>query len=283
MITIHSSKCTRCFHCVNICPAGIFTVSQEKSVEIKGPHRCIRCGHCVAACEACAIAHELFPPEKVHDIDFSKLPTPEQTLLLIRKRRSNRAFSKKSVPEEFWKLILEAGHRAPTASNAQKVGFTLITDPEKLKLVTEFTLNTFEATVKRVDNFFFRPFLKRFMPNVYNYIPMFKKTRRDYREKGKDGILRGATSLIFIHAPKELLYSRDDCNLAYQNASLMAESLGVSQFYTGFVLRAVRQKKGKLEELLGINGTIYAGLALGMPLFECTKYIDRKEISLNRF
>jgi nitroreductase/NAD-dependent dihydropyrimidine dehydrogenase PreA subunit len=269
---------------VKICPAGIFVLSEDKpddkQVEVEGEQRCINCGHCVAACEAYAISHETFPPEKVHAIDTSKLPSPEQTLLLIRKRRSNRAFSRKPVPEEFWQHILEAAHRAPTASNAQKVAFTLITDPDKLKLVIEFTLNTFESSLKRVDNFLLRPLLKRFMPDVYNYLPMFKKMRREYREKGKDGILRGATSLIFIHAPKELSFGRDDCNLAYQNASLMAESLGVSQFYTGFVLRAVRQSKGRLEKLLGIDGVIYAGLALGMPLFECSKYIDRKDISV---
>jgi nitroreductase/NAD-dependent dihydropyrimidine dehydrogenase PreA subunit len=280
MITIDYSKCTRCLHCVKICPAGIFVLSEEKSVEVKDEHRCINCGHCVAACDFGAITHETFPPEKIHTIDREQLLSPEQTLLLIRKRRSNRAFSSKPVPEEFWQQILEAAHRAPTASNAQKVGFTLITDPDKLKVVIEFTLNTFESSLKRIDNFMVRPLLKRFMPDVYNYLPMFKKMKRDYREKGKDGILRGATSLIFIHAPKVLSFGRDDCNLAYQNASLMAESLGVSQFYTGFVLRAVRQNKGKLEKLLGIDGVIHAGLAMGMPLFECSKYIDRQDISV---
>ncbi len=292
MITIDSSKCTRCLHCVKICPAGIFTVSAPvsvsvsvaqsngKSVEVEGEQRCINCGHCVAACEACAISHEVFPPEKIHTIDISKLPSPEQTLLLIRKRRSNRAFSSKSVPEEFWTPILEAAHRAPTASNAQKVGFTLITDPDKLKLVIEFTLNTFASSLKYLDNSLIRPILKRFAPELYNYIPAFKKMQSDYHENVKDGILRGATSLIFIHAPKELFFGRDDCNLAYQNASLMAESLGVSQFYTGFVLRAIARNKGKLEKLLGIDGVIHAGLALGMPLFECLKYIDRKDISV---
>jgi nitroreductase len=214
-------------------------------------------------------------------MDTSKLPTAEQTLLLMRKRRSNRAFSTNPVPEDYLSQILEAAHRAPTASNLQQVSFTLITDPEKLKLVTEFTINTFLSSLKWVDNAVCRPFLKRFAPSIYNYIPIIRNADKLYREKGKNNILRGATSLLFIHAPKELPFGCEDCNLAYQNASLMAESLGVSQFYTGFVLRATRQKRGKLEESLGINGRIYAGLAMGMPLFECMNYIDKKDLNIN--
>jgi hypothetical protein len=62
----------------------------------------------------------------------------------------------------------------------------------------------------------------------------------------------------------------------------MAESLGISQFYTGFVLQAAKQKNKKLEKLLGINGKIMAGMALGIPLFQYPNYIDRKDIVLKR-
>jgi len=61
----------------------------------------------------------------------------------------------------------------------------------------------------------------------------------------------------------------------------MAENLGVSQFYTGFVIRAIKKKKGKLEKILGINGTIHAGMALAMPLFQYPNYIDKKDIRVN--
>ena len=193
-----------------------------------------------------------------------------------------RAFSTKAIPEESLSQILEAAYRAPTASNLQQVSFTLITDPEKLKLVTEFTINTFLSSLKWLDNAICRPFVKRFAPSIYNYIPIIRNADKLYKQKGKDNILRGATALLFIHAPKELAFGCEDCNLAYQNASLMAESLGVSQFYTGFVLRSTRQKRQKLEQLLGINGRIYAGMAMGMTLFECVNYIDKKDIVATR-
>lgn len=66
--------------------------------------------------------------------------------------------------------------------------------------------------------------------------------RREYAG-GNDRILRGATAVLLIHAPKESRFGTEDANLAYQNASLMAEVLGVSQIYMGFVLTAVRQDR----------------------------------------
>jgi nitroreductase len=245
-------------------------------------HRCIRCGHCVAACGSNAVVHNDFPSEKIHTIDFSKCATSEQILLLIRKRRSNRAFLSKSIPEDFLSQIIEAAHRAPTASNSQTVEFTLVTNPEKLKLITEFTLTTFLSSIKIIDNFVLRPIVKRFFPSLYKYVPAFKTMQQIYKKQGKDiGILRGATAVLLIHTPKSSGFGCKDSQLAYQNASLMAESLGVAQFYTGFVLRAIRKRSQKLEKILGLNGKIHAGMALGMPLFDYPNYIDRKEIQIH--
>lgn len=70
-------------------------------------------------------------------------------MLLCRARRSNRAFAEKPVPEALLSQIVEAAYRAPTASNAQEVGFTLVTDPAKLRLITEFTLGVFGKALKK--------------------------------------------------------------------------------------------------------------------------------------
>ena len=251
--------------------------------QINNVELCIRCGHCVAACDSSAIIHEQFPPEKIHPIAFSELPTPEQMLSLIRKRRSNRAFSTKPIPDEHLSQIAEAAYRAPTASNKQYVEFTLITDSEKLKMISKFTLDIFSARINKVDNAIVRPIFNKFFPELTKYFATFKEWKQIFDEEGKDlGVLRGATAVLFIHAPKSYHFINEDCQLAYQNASLMAESLGISQFYTGFVLQAIKQKSKKLEKLLGINGIIKAGMALGIPLFQYPNYIDRKDIVLNR-
>jgi len=282
MITINPSVCTLCQRCVKVCPSEIFTGQGKELPQIDNVELCIRCGHCVAACDSSAITHEQFPPEKIHPIAFSGLPAPEQMLALIRKRRSNRAFSTKPIPVEYLSQIAEAAYRAPTASNKQFVEFTLVTKPEKLKIISKFTLDIFSARINMVDNAVIRPIFNKFFPELTKYFATFKEWKSVFDEEGKDlGVLRGATAVLFIHAPKSYHFITEDCQLAYQNASLMAESLGVSQFYTGFVLQAIKQKKGKLEKLLGINGKIMAGMALGIPLFQYPNYIDRKDIVLN--
>lgn len=277
-LKINSEKCIKCGRCAQVCPAHIMHLDKEKGIRLSGVEDCIKCGHCVAACPVDAVEHSVFPKEKVHKIDYSTYPTATQVELLINSRRSNRAFTKEDIPLDLLKKILEAAHRAPTASNMQQVEFTLVTNKEILHNISAYTLKVFTSMEKKLTNPFLKPILKLIMPGVYRYVPRFRRMRDEFA-KGNDLILRGATAVIFIHTPKENRFGRDDANLAYQNGSLMAQTLGVSQFYTGFVCTAIRQdKKNELAKMLGIEGTIHAGMALGMPQFKFPNYIDKKEL-----
>lgn len=282
-LNIHTDKCIRCGKCVKVCPSMIFEQEDNRGkIMVKKLPDCIVCGHCAAVCPTGAIEHSEFPASKVHAFAYRDFPTPHQMLLLCKARRSNRAFSDKPVPQSLLEQIIEAAHRAPTASNAQNVGFTVITDPVKLELITDFTLKVFAAALKKMKNPVLKPIVKWFMPDVFRYIPVFERLLRE-KAAGNDLILRKATAVIFIHTPKISRFGCQDANLAYQNGSLMAECLGVSQFYTGFVCSAIEQeKKESLEKALGINGKIQAGMALGMPLFRYPHYIDREEIRMKK-
>lgn len=277
-----SDSCIKCGKCVKVCPAAI--LKQEKPTDkahVVDEQKCIVCGHCVAACPTSSVIHSEFPEEKVHHISRETLPTPEQVMLLCKSRRSNRAFTKQQVPEELLNSILEAAHRAPTASNMQQVEFTLITDPELIKQVTDITINVFTSLAKKLS--LIKPVVKAFMPDVYKLFPQFAKLKKEHAQ-GNDPIMRKATALIFIHTPEKSRFGMQDSNLAYQNGSLMAESLGVSQFYTGFICTAIKMdRKKRIEKLFGIKGKIHAGLALGMPAFKFPNYIDKKDIVVTRF
>ena len=283
-IQVNNTSCIRCGHCVKVCPSQIF--EQEKAgaaVTLCAPENCIACGHCVAVCPTGSVAHEAFPPERVHPIDYAALPTPEQVELLMAVRRSNRVLRKSPVPQEFLDRIVAAADRAPTASNARQLGYTLVTDPAMLRGMAEYTLGVFGKLEKRLMNPLVRPWLSRLIPGVYRYVPVLKRLQREYAE-GRDRVLRGATAVLVIHAPKENGFGVEDANLAYQNASLMAEALGVSQIYMGFVMMAVRQDKaGGLSKTLGLEGRrICAIMALGMPQFRYPNYIDREPAKVGR-
>jgi len=219
---------------------------------------------------------------KVHPIDREELPSPEQTMLLIKSRRSNRAISKKPVPSDLLDQILEAAHRAPTASNMQQVEFTLVTDPQKVQEVIALTIEIFKELGKKLTNPFLKLILKPMIPEAYKYLPYLDRLSNEYNA-GNDPILRNATALLLIHTPKQSRFGCQDSNLAYQNGSLMAESLGVTQFYTGFLCMALQQdKKNRIADLLGIKGKVHAGMGLGMPSFRFENYIDKKEIRVTK-
>lgn len=278
-LNIEQESCIRCGKCACVCPAGIFTLNRNlKSIEIDALEDCIACGHCVDVCPTDSVKHSDFPNEKVHTINYANLPTPEQMMELIKARRSNRSITSKPIPREMLEKIVEAAHCAPTASNAQKISFTLVTDPEKLLLTSNYTIGVFTKVANLLLNPIVKCIAKPFLGSVYKYIPRFKRLIEEH-ESGKDPILRKATALLFIHSPKSNRFGCEDANLAYQNASLMAQSLGVSQIYMGFVLTAIKQEeKDTLAKALGIEGKIHAIMALGMPAFNYPKYSDRKEV-----
>lgn len=308
-LAIDTATCIRCGKCVRVCPSGIFTQQkpdgntesrttetpagndQENTpassfkngfeIRIVNPETCIVCGHCVAACPTGSVEHGDFPAGKVHKIDYGQLPTPEQVLLLCKARRSNRAITSKPVPPEKLGLILEAAHRAPTASNSQSVSFTVVTDPKKLLEVSDFTIRTFDKVRAKLQNPLLKPVLKPLLPGLYRYVPIFERLKRNHLA-GNDPILRHATALIFIHTPASHRFGAADANLAYQNGSLMAESLGISQVYMGFVLSALQQDPKSLARTLGIEGRIHAVMALGVPAFRYPNYIDRKEVQVQQ-
>lgn len=283
-LQVAQETCIRCRRCIRVCPSNLFFQAEPSGcVSPRNLQNCILCGHCAAVCPTGAIRHSVFPPEKVHAIDRSALPTPQQMLLLTKARRSHRAFSALPVPEDRLETILEAAHRAPTASNRQETDFTLVTDPQMLHRVAELTVEGFSSIVRLVGNPLLRPVIKRLHPDALASLPKFRRLVERFAQ-GDDRILRGAKALILFHTPDKNRFGCQDANLAYQNASLMAETLEVAHFYTGFVCAAAaRDKKKRLARLLGIQGTIHAGMALGMPAFLYPNYIDKKDICVNRF
>lgn len=278
-LQIDATRCVRCGKCAWVCPSEILR-QEEKGGEIRVQHseECIACGHCVAVCAKDAIQHSAFPDGTTHPIDYAQLPTADQLFALMQARRSNRALTSRPVPHEALERIVEAATLAPTATNARLLSFTVVTDPEQLRTVADFTIQVFDKLANLLLNPVVKCLVKPFQPELYEkYAPMFASLKEAYA-KGEDPILRKATALLIIHSPKSNRFGAEEANLAYQNASLMAESMGVSQIYMGFVLTAIRQaKKGAFSRLLGIEGEVFALMGLGMPAFRYPRSVDHRE------
>lgn len=275
-ISIDKSKCIECRACATACSPQLFDIIDDKVV-IARPNSCFVCGHCVAICPVDAISHSSFGADKVHTIEKPKVDAQE-LLQLIRLRRSNRTFSNKEIPQESLDMIIEAAFRAPTASNIQGLKFMLIQDRATLDGVIDGTLGYFKRLLTLIDNPIVRPIATAVSPTIKKYIGTFNRAIEN-RQIGKDPILRNSNTLLLIYTDKSLQFGRDDANLAYQNASLMAETLGVSQVYTGFVCMVAR-RSNIINKVLGLDKKyqIQAGMMLGIPKWRFNKYIDKKEI-----
>lgn len=276
-IDINLATCIKCGHCAGVCPMKILVQNEStKDIAVQYLENCIICGQCAAICPTNALKHSEFPPETLHRIDAKELPSPEALELLIRSRRSNRAFSEKPIPVDSLMRIMQAAHRAPTGSNSQTVEFTLVRSADKLKEIEEYTVSVFETALKALKAMTVKSEEKA-DPELMS---MIRKLSMVIGSPGS--VLRKATAVLFIHASPKASTGEMDCNLAYQNGSLMAEALGVSQFYTGFVLAAYAKDPEKaLSKIIGTDQIVYAGMALGMPKYHFKKYMDKKPLRFN--
>lgn len=267
--------CIKCGRCVSICPQHILQqVDKQSDVTVEHASTCIGCGHCVAICPTDSVQHSLFPTETVHPIKKDILPSPDTLMELLRARRSNRSFCEKPVPMEFIDKILEAANLAPTASNSQALQYTLVTNSEAVTGIWNNTIAVIDSLIAQLDKSDTNP------QNQQQIRYMSRLTNA--HKNGEDLILRDATAVLFVHSDNAP-FRATDANLAYQNASLMAETLGVAQFYTGFVCRfSSLDKEGIIRKALGIEGVIHAGMALGMPTYTFKKYIDKKPQIVSR-
>ena len=97
-------------------------------------------------------------------------------------------------------------------------------------------------------------------------------------ESGELPCCCNAPCVLVFSAPAGYDFAWQDCNLAYQNVSLMAETHGLSQIYLGLVQTALRfMPHRKVSRLLGLpKGHVpRAYMAIGIPRFLYPRYTER--------
>lgn len=213
-ICIEPSTCIVCEKCVKICTSSIFFVQMDdaKKIGLQNTDLCIGCGHCVAVCPTNSITHLDFPKQSIHHFDPALRPSPEQMMNLIRSRRSNRAFSGKEIPETMLNQIIEAAHRAPTASNSQQVSMVLVTNKDVIKELSLTTLDIFSSLSKKLSNPILKPILKPFLPGIYKLIPKLKKLD-DEMKTGNDLVLRKAQAVLFFYSPEDSRFRSEEAHV----------------------------------------------------------------------
>jgi nitroreductase/NAD-dependent dihydropyrimidine dehydrogenase PreA subunit len=280
-ININADKCKKDGACVQVCPQRIFVQKETNTLpDVLNEDLCIACGHCVAICPHGAISHVDFPEGKVIAVHKETLPSFDQVLAMTRSRRSRRAFKDKPVERDLIEKVIEAARFAPSAENVQSTQYIVVQDKVVMGKIVDLTTDYLVKIAKQLKNPFIRRFLRmaagRELEAAIESIAIFERVISEVRS-GNDVILCGAPVLLLFYGDKAATFASVNANLALQNASFAAESLGLGNFYTGFVV-ATCDRDQRIQSILEIAKThkIYAGLALGHPMYNYKNWMERR-------
>lgn len=144
-----------------------------------------------------------------------------ETLTVIKRRRSIRKYKPKQIADSELEAILEAAIWAPSAMNQQKWHFTVIQNPEVLQKFTDVARENMksgpEFMAKRAASPDFSPFFH-------------------------------APTVVVITGDSQGRFVQIDCSLAAQNIALAAESLNIGSCIMTSPELIFRSEKG--QELL---------------------------------
>lgn len=272
-----------------ICPDAVIQQDEKATVpKISDEHmeHCIACGQCVAICPEGAISHAEFPATTIQAIQFEQMPTTEQVLQLLKTRRSIRAFRDKPLAKDTIETIIDGARFAPSGHNSQSTEFLVVRDGSVLNEVSALVIEYHKFEIKRFSTPLFRTMAlladRDLAESGLHEIPGFKQMIQMF-ETGADPILNGAPVLLAFHARRTIGFADVNAQLALQNASLVAHSLGIGHFYTGWVLSPGRAPMARtwnrrIPNLLGIpsDNNLYGALALGYPIPRFKNMIERK-------
>ena len=247
-------------------PRGIIAQENDKSfpqVAKADEAYCMACGHCVAVCPHGALSVSGVNIENCPEIERDLLLSWDQAEQFLRSRRSIRLFKDKPIDREKLEQLIKTARYAPTASNAQKIEWTVIEGRNKLGVLSKETINWMERVIKAQPDStvadYFRPVVARWA-------------------KGYDGILRTAQTLIVPSAPKENTNGMVDLSIALAYLELAALPLGVGTCWAGF-LRGAMLATPRLVESMGLpeGHTWFYPMMIGYPKSKYYRLSERKD------
>lgn len=279
IVTIDPQRCKKDGLCVRICEK-VFAQEIDGSVPVVvHEEHCNSCGHCVLICPSGAIAQKDCPHEKVHLVNKENLPSYESVREMIVSRRSIRNFQKRDVEKECIEKIIDGARFAPSAKNTQSTQFVVIQDKMLLDGIASATAEWLGKVARQLKNPLLRKLYRlrgeRSAEEVTRWISQFELIAKKMRS-GSDPIIHSAPVLVLFHADQSVSFAEANANLAVQNAMLIASSLGLGTFYTGYVVAASGRDK-TIHQLLKLpkNHKVYGGLAIGYPEITFSKWIER--------
>jgi len=271
---------------VRTCSENVFSQPEKGALpELVREALCISCGHCVALCPQGAITHADFPEGSVTPVRGELLPSVESVIEMLRARRSIRLFKEAPVERGVLERIIEGARSAPSAHNFQTTEYLVIQDAKLLKEITNICARYYAKVAKQLRNPITRALYRVALTRqeIESAVHLLSDLDMvvDLAGKGEDPFLHHAPCLILCHAERNMNFPEANATLALHNATLVAQALGVGGFLAGYVVGACQRDKG-IPALLSVprNHGVYAGLTLGYPQTQFTKWPARRPLKV---
>ena len=249
IIGINYKKCNNCGICTSACPIpGYFYSRNEEDKVMYDSHgkKCQMCGQCIAQCPEDAIMHENMGDTFTFDgIQDLKLNVSYETIFhFLAGNRSTRRYKNEKVPSEVLEQVIRAMSYAPTGINMRSEKFTVISNRETLK-----TLSDAIKTELQKDPSIWRMFRRQFslLEGIYD-IPVYYD----------------APHVIVISSPMNTVMGGFNIGNIITYGRLAAQSLGLGTCWNGWTQMAM-ESNPKLKRIAKIKGNLIIAFTIGYP------------------
>jgi len=246
---------------------------------------CNICGHCIALCPTDAITHSQMDMNNFPEVNNQMTYDPDEFIQFIRQRRSHRSFKDRAIPKEDLAKLVEMCRYIPTGSNLQTVEIKVITQPEKIKKLSDLTIDHFLDMIKDVESQVEVIASKgEEIPQALNQMKEFAGRYKMFalaREFGLDPILHKAPAVMVFHSAPSPSTPKDDCVIAAQTVVLAAMTMGLGTCYIGLLNYSANSSLLVKKALnLPPGNKPYCILVLGYPKLKFRRAVDRTPIKI---
>jgi nitroreductase len=279
-VNIDQDKCNGCGICAKAC-VRCFTELEGVITAQADELNCNLCGHCVALCSPEAISHSQMDRNNFPEVKPALSCDLDEFIRFVRQRRSVRSFRNKEVPREDLEKLVEMCRYTPTGSNLQKVQVKVITHKEKIKRLSDLTVDFFLDRIGQVEDQVEKLTAekKEVPPDLQNLYTFLNRYRilGTARDMGRDPILYQAPAVMLFHSPPSPSTPKEDCIIAAQTVVLAAMTAGLGTCYIG-LLKIAAENAPAVQEAMALppGNTVHAILIIGYPRLKFFKAVDRK-------
>lgn len=250
IIGIDYDKCTGCGICLTACPLpGYFYSRDPDNNMVKYDNhgkKCLTCGQCITQCPENAILFEDMGELRDFDgiRDLKTYLPYEKAFNFLAACRSTRRYMKTEVPQEILQKVIKVMEYAPTGINMRAETFTVISDREMLKSLSDAILEELQR-----EETTWRMFRRQFslMGPLYE-IPVFYD----------------APHVIFLSSPLNMVLGGINIGNIVTYGRLAAQSLGLGTCWNGWT-QIANESSPKIRRMAKLKGPLLMAFTIGYP------------------